>query len=132
MQTATSCYITNRGLSSCTIFFPRYVIQGMTFERKAIIERSMCVLIFSTDFVRNISHSMNKSARYHINVHRSSCFAVFVLRILKKMEFSRHIFEKCSNSKFHENCPVGAELFQADTDRQNEANSRFSQFCEVA
>ena len=29
-------------------------------------------------------------------------------------------------------CPVGAELFRADgqTDRHDEANSRFSQFCE--
>ena len=33
-------------------------------------------------------------------------------------------------------CPVGAELFRADrhlrTDRYDEANSRFSQFCERA
>jgi hypothetical protein len=30
--------------------------------------------------------------------------------------------------------PVGAEFFHADrrTDRRNEANSRFSQFCETA
>jgi hypothetical protein len=29
-------------------------------------------------------------------------------------------------------CPVGAELFYADrrTDKQDESNSRFSQFCE--
>jgi len=31
-------------------------------------------------------------------------------------------------------CPVGAELFHVDgrTDRHDEANSRFSQFCESA
>jgi hypothetical protein len=37
-----------------------------------------------------------------------------------KLEFSRKIFEKYSNIKFHENRPVEAELFHADrrTDRQ--------------
>ena len=36
--------------------------------------------------------------------------------------------------KFHENLQVGAALFHADgrTDRHDEANSRFSQFCERA
>jgi hypothetical protein len=48
------------------------------------------------------------------------------------------IFEKSSNIKFHEICPVGAELFHADeqrdgrTDRHDAANTRFSQFCERA
>ena len=50
--------------------------------------------------------------------------------ILIEVEFSRHIFEKCSNIKFHEIRPVGVELFHVD--RQDEANSRFSQFCEHA
>jgi hypothetical protein len=31
-----------------------------------------------------------------------------------KFEFSRHIFGKYSNIKFHEIRPVGAELFHAD------------------
>jgi len=31
-----------------------------------------------------------------------------------KLEFSRKIFEKYSNIKFHENRPVAAELFNAD------------------
>jgi hypothetical protein len=43
-----------------------------------------------------------------------------------KLEPSRHIFEKSSNIKFQ----VGAELFHADG--HDEANSRFSQFCERA
>jgi hypothetical protein len=52
--------------------------------------------------------------------------------ILMKLEFSRQIFENYSNIKFHENPPMGAELFHADgrTDRHDEANIRFSQFCE--
>jgi len=35
--------------------FPHYLINGTTFE-KEVIEGKMCVLIFSTNFVHNISH----------------------------------------------------------------------------
>jgi hypothetical protein len=35
-------------------------------------------------------------------------------RTLIKFVFPRQIFEKFSNSKFHENPPMGAELFHAD------------------
>jgi hypothetical protein len=44
-----------------------------------------------------------------INVHRSPCKAPVILadfNFLKKIEFSRRIFEKFSNIKFHEN-PYG-------------------------
>jgi hypothetical protein len=60
--------------------------------------------------------------------YRYSC------QILMKLEFSRRIFEVYSNAKFHENHPVGAELFHLDgqTDRHDEANSRFLKFCERA
>ena len=43
-----------------------------------------------------------------------------------KLEFSRQIFEISSNIKFHENCPMAAELLDADrrsdgrTDRQTD------------
>jgi len=50
-----------------------------------------------------------------------------------KLEFSRQIFEKYPNIKFHKkNRPVAAELFDADgqTDRHDEATSGFSQFWE--
>jgi hypothetical protein len=51
-----------------------------------------------------------------------------------KLEFARQFFEKYWNIKFHENPSSGAELLHADgqTDRHDEANSRFSQFCERA
>ena len=51
-----------------------------------------------------------------------------------KLQFSQQISEKYSNITFHENPSSEAELFHADrqTDRHNEANSRFSQFCERA
>jgi len=52
-----------------------------------------------------------------------------------KLEFPRQIFEKKKNPRISNSMkfrPVGADLFQADgrTDGQDEANSRFSQFCE--
>jgi hypothetical protein len=49
-----------------------------------------------------------------------------------KLESSRQIFEKYS--KFMKIRPVGAELFHSDgrLDRHDEADSRFSQFCERA
>jgi hypothetical protein len=51
-------------------------------------------------------------------------------QILIKLEFSRQISQKYSNLKLHENLrPVGAEL-SVRTDKQNEANNRFSQFFE--
>jgi hypothetical protein len=48
-----------------------------------------------------------------------------------KLEFSQENYKKYLNIKFHENCPVGAELLHAD--RQTDMiklNSNFSQFCD--
>jgi hypothetical protein len=51
-----------------------------------------------------------------------------------KLEFSRHIFDNIQITDFMKIRPVGAELFHAggETDRHDEADSRFSQFCERA
>jgi len=52
-----------------------------------------------------------------------------------KLEFSQRIFEILI-ANFRKICPLRAELFHADgetegqTDRHDETNSRFSQFCE--
>ena len=48
-----------------------------------------------------------------------------------KLEFSRQIFEKKTQiSNFIKIRPVGAEVFHAGgTDIHDEANNRFSQFC---
>jgi hypothetical protein len=58
----------------------------------------------------------------------------FSCRIFMKLEFSRHILEKSQISSFIKIRPVRAELFHADvqTDRDDEANISFSQFCERA
>ena len=52
-----------------------------------------------------------------------------------KLEFSRQILE---NTPFHENPSIGAELLHVDrrtdgrTDRHDEADSLFPQFCKLA
>jgi hypothetical protein len=50
------------GLSGSKYFFT-YLINSIIFE-KEVIEPEMCVLIFSTTFVWNISHSKKNWARY--------------------------------------------------------------------
>jgi hypothetical protein len=56
-----------------------------------------------------------------------------------KHDISRQISQKYSNSKFHENpssgsrvVPCGRTYGRTQTDRHDEANSRFSQLCERA
>jgi hypothetical protein len=51
-----------------------------------------------------------------------------------KLEFSRQIFEKCSIIKFHENPSSVNKAVPSDgqTNRHDQANNRFSQFCERA
>ena len=48
-----------------------------------------------------------------------------------KLEFSQRIFEKSSNIKLHENLPSGSQVGSLDehTDRHNNTNSCFLQFC---
>ena len=57
--------------------------------------------------------------------------------ILMEFEFSLQIVEKYSNIKFHENPSSGSWVVPrghsgGQTERHDEANSRFSQFCERA
>ena len=75
----------------------------------------MCVLIFSTTFVRNISHSMKNWARY--DQRRILVFmwsTRYSCQILMKLEFSRQIFENTQILNFMKYRPVAAELFHAD------------------
>jgi hypothetical protein len=56
--------------------FPHYLINGTMFEVKKLLE-TKCVLIFSTTFVSNISHSKEKWARCD-----QKCVLVYVLSFL--------------------------------------------------
>ena len=73
-----------------------------------------------------------------MNCHK--CRNVFIestrysCRILIKLEVSRQIFENAQISSFIKIRLVGVEFFHADerTDGHEQANIRFSQFCERA
>jgi hypothetical protein len=89
--------------------FPLYLING-TILKKRLLDLKR-VLILSTTAVWNISHSKGKWASYDKkNVYWSSCKVVF-FQILMELEFSRQIFEKYTNIKFHENPPNRSRVF---------------------
>jgi hypothetical protein len=108
-----------------------YIIKAAIFGGKKIYW-TKCVLIFSTNFDWSISHFKENSARYYHtctdnfmwNTHYSS-------QILINLRFSRQIFEKHSNNKLYENASSEGQLFHSDgwTDRPDEVNYCFSQFC---
>jgi len=67
----------------------------------------------------------------------SSCkVSVILVRFLIKLEFSQQIFEKYSNTKFHENSSGGSRVVPRvrtyRQDRHDANNSRFSQLCKQA
>ena len=100
--------------------------------RKKVAEHKMCVLIFCTTFVRNISHSKKNWARYDQN-----CISVFIYSTgyycsnLMDLEFSRQIFEKYPNMKFHENPSIEKRVVACGQTDVTKQISRFSQifFC---
>ena len=93
----------------------------------------MCVLIFSTMFVRNSSNSEKKWTRcdqnryFGLHVRYPLFFSVF-----NETWIFWGVFEKYS--KFIKIRPVGAELFHMGrhTDRHYEANNLFSLFCKAS
>jgi hypothetical protein len=90
------------------------------------------ILIFSateTFLIRRIQRDViiNLST-YYVKYRHSR-------HILTKLQFSQQIFGKYSNIKFHENPSSGSRVVPSGrtdgrTDSLDEANSRFSQFCE--
>ena len=98
------------------------------YFRRNVIEHKMCVLIFST----NVSETyliLRRIERVMIKMYIVYCSI--------ETRFCCHIFEKYSNIKFDVNLSSGSRVAQCGesdlrTDRHNEANSRFLQFCERA
>ena len=96
-----------------------------------VIEHKMCVLIFCTIFLCNVSHFKDNSTRYY---HKCAYFFTPSTRysslILVKLQFfSSRFSEKYTNIKFHENpsswsqvVPFGTD---GNTDGHDEAHSRF-------
>ena len=72
--------------------------------RNKVIEYKVWVLIFSTNFVRNISQCKKKLAIYDQKCVFEFMYSTpYNCQILIKLEFSRPVFERYTNIKFHEN-----------------------------
>jgi len=83
--------------------FPHYLINRTIFGKQLL--NTKCVLIFSTAFVWNISHSRNNWGRYD-----QKCISGFMYacQISIQPEYSWQIFEKYTNMKFNVNPFVGS------------------------
>jgi hypothetical protein len=99
--------------------------------RKKVIEHKICVFIFSTTFVWNMSHFKKNLARYRqkfrnvfkLNTH-------YFCRIEIEFEFYRQIFEKASNIMTDQDSFSGSRVIPCGRRDGHEDSSRFSQFRE--
>jgi len=96
---------------SAWFFPPNYLKNGRIFGKK-VLERKMCVLNLCTNFFCNISHSTKNSVRYchKVNTVLMYSAAPNSCPILTKLEFSRHILWKYSDTKFHESRSSGSRV----------------------
>jgi len=107
--------------------------------RKKVTEHKMCVLILSTNFVWNISHSKKKWARYdkkniYIDLHAKypSFFSDFNEAWIFSQIFGKKILKYGISWKSVPLEPSCLMRTDGQTNRHDEANSRFSQFCYYA
>jgi hypothetical protein len=117
------------------------------FRKKKKSEHKTCVLIFSTTFVWNTSHSKRNSASYsHTCTQVSMSSTRYSCQILTELQSCRQIFEEHSNIKFREKtsraswvAPRGGGgaggraggRTDGRTDGHDEAKSRAPQFCDT-
>jgi hypothetical protein len=107
------------------------------FFRKKVIEHKMCVLIFSTNFVWNISYSKKNWARYGKKCKckcKCKCLHVkypsFLSDCNDAWTFWTDFRKKWSNIRLHKDPPSGSQVFTyGQTHRPDVAHIRFSQFC---
>ena len=103
--------------------------------REKVTEHKMCVLIFCTTFVWNISHSEKNLARYDQNVYRSACKVPLIFPDFKEIWiFSTDVSKNTQiRIKFYENPLSGSRVFPCEqTDGRDLVNiSRNSTQCAV-
>ena len=108
--------------------FRHYLINGTIFGKRLL--NTKCVLIVTRTFIWTF---LILRRIQHVSCENTSCKVPrYSRRILMKFEFSRHIIEKNSNIKFHQNLLDGSRDVPCGRTDGNETNSRFSQFCERA
>jgi hypothetical protein len=118
-------YCLLRPVRLCSIL-QHYLINGKIFEKKMLLNIRCVFHFFPTILFWNISHSNKKRAQFW-----SKCMLTFMYStrysypILLKLGFSRHIFEKYSNIKFHGNPSSGRRIVPCGrrdrrTDRHDE------------
>ena len=117
----------------CYNMFPHYLTKGTIFEKKKVFEQKICVLIFSTNFIWNISRPKKNWARYIKNVYWSSRkIPVILVRFWWYLNFLNRFSKNTQKSNFLKIRTVGAEELSADeqtdgrtdgrTDRHDEGN----------
>ena len=112
--------------------FPHYLINSMIFGGKKKVLNVTCMFWFSPQILSETFLILRTTERDVINyVHWPSCkVPMSVFRVSRNFSFL-DMFSKVL--KFHENPSRGSQaVLRARTDGHDEANSRFSQFCERA
>jgi len=102
-----------------------------------IINHNCCIKLVPHVILSEIFLILRRTKRDTIKKLVFTKITRYSCAVLIKLEFSRQIFDKFSNIKFHENPSSGSRVVpyeQADrgADKQHEANSRPSHFCEGA
>jgi len=102
-----------------TLSHKRYDLRGRGGKKKErkkekVTENKMCVLIFSTTFVSNISHSKRNErdmTKMFIGLHESTCYSCL---ILMKLYLLDGVSKNTQIIDFTKIRPVGADLSHAD------------------
>ena len=92
------------------LYFSTLFHEWCSFLKKNVTERQMCVSIFSTSFVRNISYPKKKWARCHKCVNVFMWSTHYSNHILMKLEFCQQSFKKFSKIKFEVNTCSGRRV----------------------
>jgi len=114
-------------------YFPHYLVNDAILEK--VTEHNF-FLFYSLELLFETFVILRRNERdVTINVYWSSCkVPVILVRFHRSLKFLNRFSKNNQITNFKKINLVGAELFHAvgQTDIHDEANSRFSQFCEGA